>query len=175
VSRPTNPPDMFPALVPPIAVRYWKAIDRYFSIPGNIDPPTVKQVVDQMIALDADKPASPSTIDRACRRFPQFCPKPKDIHRWMRPPWEPQPHKVMQQAAEIPRRVLLDCTDEATGLHTQVEAEADQTGLLRLVSRLPVLLVAGVGTLAVLDTMDGKVDGAIHWCLAFIKAVHQSL
>ena len=167
MSQPIRQPDMFPELPPPIAVRYWKAVRRHFDA-GAVDPPTRKQVVDKMILNDPDLAASASTVDRACRDFPDLCPKPKEIQRWMRPPWE----QIEDESCVPIRRVLLDCTDEATGLHTQVEAYADEHGLLHLINRLSAALLAGVSSYILLDGLDGRFDGVIHMGHALMHLRH---
>jgi len=90
---------MFPEEPPPIAIRYWKAIERHFKT-GTVDPPTRRQVASMMHKNDSDKSFSESTIDRARNEHkghthPEFFPKPHTIQRWMRPPWETVPLKPL--------------------------------------------------------------------------------
>lgn len=172
MSQSTDQPDMFPELVPdiappPIALRYWKAVRRHFEA-GAVDPPTRKQVVDKMVLNNPDLAASLSTVDRACSDHPDLCPKPKTIQRWMRPPWE----RAQDESCVPIRRVLLDCTDEATGLHTQIQAMVDGNGILRLVNRLSAAAIVGFGSWVILDGMDGHFDGIIRWCQTLSQMHH---
>lgn len=164
---------MFPALVPSIVSRIWRAALDLYRLNKSLDKLTVDQIVTRMGINDPDQPRSVETIRRARRTHPDLLPWP--IKRGMQPPWMAKP-EVLEK--------LIDATPveltSADTLHLQtlegvpVAAVWDNDGgfyrIVRWAGGIVGAMAAGYAAYLALDGMDGHFDHVIHWCLLAVGA-----
>lgn len=175
---------LFPDLIPDIVVRIWKAVGRHYDTGTRLMP--TREMIVRLLAEDADKPASLSTVDRARRDFPDLLPWP--IKRGQQPPWLTRPDMLIEHhplgSVASADGLLSDSTQlhlrwEASDEHGRrqtVEAVTDEHGVLRLVTRwrdTTATVAAALASFGLLDLLsDGRLDGVVHWCRLLERAAH---
>jgi len=172
--------EMFPEIIPPDVVRFWKAALTLYELSRSKTKLTMQEVVDRMKIEEPTLPASVETIRRWRREtYPDLIDWP--IKRGQLPPWCTRPEILAKlfDAAPVP---LQSCDT----LHLQtiegvpMEMKLGEDGVYRITrwgGGLASMLAAGYALFLSLDGMDGHIDHVVHWCrvLAGILEVAQHL
>jgi hypothetical protein len=165
---------LFPDLpdIPLIVRRIWVEALAYYDTKTAV-PLTQRHISKGLLRRNPELPGSLSTVERAFRTYDDDL-LPWPILRGMRPPWEsmsvPESTSALSTDSEPVRLQIQDhllqweAFDERGDKHT-VQAVADKNGLLHLVARRMItMLAAGISAMITLDGLDGHIDAAIHWC-----------
>jgi hypothetical protein len=159
-----------------IIERAWECVDRHYrATRTRLERFDLEHFLKDYI----DKPKSLSSFDRAHRKYPLLLPWP--IEYGMVRPWE-QPDVtplVMKPEDEIAAgQLILDehgaYVLEPNGVKRPARLIAGSNGTVMWMTSSVAAAVSGF---ALLDGMDGKLDGAIHWChvLAEVLAPHLTM
>lgn len=135
---------------PPIVVRIYRAAGRYYASPRHQNPPTRAQLQSLMMYDEFNAAGSKSTIDRARHDHPEYFPA------W---PIEAEPHPDLHP-------MLADelIAGQLPPVGTQLEIITSDGQLLKgHIRKIGPLAAAFMGWL-IIDALDGKLDGMVHWC-----------
>ena len=181
----------FPEYLPPRVERWWRGVFRYFENSNTTKQITRRDIARMIEENETNKVAcSESTVTRICNDYPTLCPKPKYLRRGIRPPWEAHPELLdkYRQALqlELPPVEPIVADDEVipfslearSGEQTvQIEGVAAPDGkIIQSSLRLRDLgcpaVAAVYACVLLMDGMDGKWDGVIHWCRVLLAAAN---
>jgi hypothetical protein len=148
-----------------IILRTWDCADHHYR---HTKLPFDQAQLGALLERYPDKPKSLASFDRAHRKYPLLLPWP--IKRGDKPPWiEDTP--IDDQQVMLTRRDQIDVGQMFYLPPVEVEDELGTKRLARLIidrsGAVRGALLSAAAMLSgfcLLDAMDGKLDGIIHWC-----------